>query len=210
MSSAICSECGRIRSWRARRGARLADLRCECGGELRLATFKQGQGTPVAARRAVSAGRHYQNCEVCQRKTLRLQTALVDFRLRFDSSNRVFPAGTKVCGSHGDSALAADHPYWALIETSVTPALLDAWVGEVEAWVSAGQPPGATQEDWEWQKSAPQWLRAQLATAKAEDLLILRNTVLDHLLRARGLSISPNVQIAQLFGHADSYSASRV
>lgn len=34
MPTAICKTCHKTRNWRNRRGVRLADLRCECGGEL--------------------------------------------------------------------------------------------------------------------------------------------------------------------------------
>lgn len=39
MSTAICIACGSEVRWRASRGARLAEIRCKCGGEL---TAKRG------------------------------------------------------------------------------------------------------------------------------------------------------------------------
>ena len=189
MSTAICLECGRTQPWEARRGARLSALRCKCGGSLRLATFAEGKWAPVA-RKVTNAGKHYETCEICQRKTLRLHVAPVEFRLRFDSNTRLFPPGTKFCGAHRDALLPADHPYWALLDLPVTPALLKGWINEVEIWAACQRPEDATPEDWEWQRSAPAWLREQLAEAREKDLVSLRNTILDHLLRARNLSVS--------------------
>jgi len=35
MARAICKACGKEVGWRASRGAKLSDLRCDCGGRLR-------------------------------------------------------------------------------------------------------------------------------------------------------------------------------
>lgn len=35
MARAICKACGKVVGWRARRGSRMSELRCDCGGGLR-------------------------------------------------------------------------------------------------------------------------------------------------------------------------------
>lgn len=38
--TAQCMTCGKLRPWRATRGARLSDARCTCGGEMELSTAR--------------------------------------------------------------------------------------------------------------------------------------------------------------------------
>ena len=201
MSTAICTKCGKTVTWHARRGTRLSDLRCECGSELRRAIFNNGQWVQLQPRNRTTTCKRYQTCEVCERKVLSLRTAMVDFRLNFDSSSRVFRAGTRVCSHHCQQMLPADHPYWSLRDLPITVELLTTWIGEIQAHLSAGKPEEVTIEDWEWQMEAPAWLRSELARISGEqDLMVLRNTTLDHLLRARGVSTSYEDYRARLFG----------
>ena len=61
MSTATCSQCGNTVSWRNRRGARLADLRCECGGAFRSLT---------AGKASRLKGKIYATCMLCGRRTI--------------------------------------------------------------------------------------------------------------------------------------------
>ena len=46
MSRAVCATCGRMTHWSASRGARLADLRCPCGGELKAYRTQEASERP--------------------------------------------------------------------------------------------------------------------------------------------------------------------
>lgn len=193
MATAICLQCGSPKHWRAQRGRRLADLRCACGGSLRPASWKDGSWIAVA-HDSTHKGQRYHTCGVCQRRTLHVRVATIAFRVLF--ADRTFPAGTAVCRRHED-ALPLDHPYWSLRDAPVTRALLTAWIDEVEAWMAHeasmvhGRPPAETIESWAWQESVPGWLRSELAKSADADLVSLRNTIVDHVLRARGAMIQP-------------------
>jgi hypothetical protein len=58
MAIAICSVCSKLKAWRAYKGARLKDIRCECGGELKQ---------PPQARPG-NTGRTQKTCVVCGKK----------------------------------------------------------------------------------------------------------------------------------------------
>lgn len=179
MPTAICQTCGKTRHWRAQRGARFADLRCECGGRLSM-------GSRVSTVR----GKQFHTCGLCDQKALYVKVARVPFRLLY--RNQVFPAGTEVCSSHYDSILAVDHPYFALVDAPVTRALLATWIAEIEAWIAKGRPDNATRDEWAWQREAPSWLRTELARCADDELVVLRNSIIDHVMRARGISIHDN------------------
>jgi hypothetical protein len=132
-------------------------------------------------------GRKYHTCGVCERKALHVTAAVIPFRLRF--SGRVFPAGTEVCGDHCDDVLPLEHAYWPLVDATVTRDLLSDWIAELETWIAKGQPENMTPDSWAWECDAPKWLRDELASVQDNELVVLRNTVIDHLMRARGLSI---------------------
>lgn len=104
MAHAVCASCGQERHWRAGRGARLSDLRCPCGGELRGKTA----GTASAA-----AGRKYAVCALCGRRTLRPYDPGVAWRPLFRDRSRPPEDRTgPCCRMHG--AAPVDpllHPY---------------------------------------------------------------------------------------------------
>lgn len=59
MARAICTTCGKERSWSNSRGSRLADHRCaECGGELRR---------PAATDRVARSRGEQVHCKACRR-----------------------------------------------------------------------------------------------------------------------------------------------
>lgn len=178
MPTAICEDCQKEHHWRAQRGARLADLRCECGGRLRRAAGQSGTTTK---------GQRYTLCGVCGRKTIHGRTAAVPFRSA-EHDQGVFPAGTLVCGGHS-RLLPAGHPYFAMKDAPVSRELVLAWIAEIEAWTLKGRPDDYDEGGWTWECGIPQWLRNSLTECADDDVVVFRNTALDHLLRARGISI---------------------
>ncbi len=88
MANALCLSCGKVRAWRATRGARLSDLRCSCGGELRGMT---------AGRRGGNAGKHYMICRVCGRHRINVLMTTRDWPA-YDG--KIIPTGTVLCGHH--------------------------------------------------------------------------------------------------------------
>ncbi len=191
MATAICTQCGKTTPWRAQRGTRLSALRCTCGGPLKRATFREGHWVQLIQKPSANAGKRYHTCDLCQRKVLHVYTAPTNFRLRFDSTNKVHQAGTTICGLHSNYILPSDHPYWPLYDSPVTLSLLHTWIDEIEAWTAAGKPDDMLHDDWEWHRTQPTWLRGELSKASTEqDLVILRNSILDAVLRVRGISIA--------------------
>src|SRR5579884_1720209 len=188
MATAICLKCGEPRRWSARRGTRLADRRCACGGSLRQAIFEDGRWVAIDTASPIK-GQQYHTCGVCQRNRLHLRRSVIAFRREFFGDT--FPAGTDVCRTHYPGLLPADHVYWSLLDAPITRALLAEWIGEVEAWIAQGRPPTETEASWDWQQSVPGWLRGELVAAADTDLESIRNTLVDHVLRARGASIRP-------------------
>jgi hypothetical protein len=188
MATAICLQCGAPCRWSARRGTRLADQRCACGGALRQASFEDGRWVALDTASTVK-GQRYQRCGVCQHNRLHLRRAVIPFRREYFGDT--FPPDTLVCRQHYSGLLPADHVYWSLLDAPITPTLLAGWIREVEAWIAQGRPPTETEASWEWQQSVPEWLRGELARAADTDLESIRNTLLDHVLRARGASIQP-------------------
>ena len=98
MANAICSECGKIVSWRAGRGDRLSDFRCPaCGGTLRSKT---------AERPSPNKGRRYYVCPICKRRRLNVVKTTKEWML-WDGT--IVLAGTVVCTNHSVRILANEH-----------------------------------------------------------------------------------------------------
>lgn len=91
MARAICEACGREVSWGARRGCRLEDRRCSCGGRLRSKTA----GVPSKTR-----GKQYHVCAVCSRKRLHLRKTAIPLWSGHRDREIAIPVGSWVC--HGD------------------------------------------------------------------------------------------------------------
>lgn len=177
MPTVICEDCQKEHHWRAQRGARLADQRCECGGRLRRAAGRSDTTTK---------GQRYALCGVCGRKTLHARTAVVPFRSpEYDQG--VFPAGTLVCGGHS-RLLPASHSYFALKDAPVSRELVLAWIAEIEEWTLKERPDDIGEEEWAWECGIPQWMRDILTKCTDDDVVTLKDTALIHLLRARGVS----------------------
>ncbi len=135
------------------------------------------------------SGPHYGSCAVCGRRTPRLRTARIAFRLLL-GAKAVFPAGTQVCGWHEGELLAADHPYWDLADQPIERPILESWIAEFERWVAGDCPVQYTPGEWEWMRSRVQWFREAVAKSPDSDLASLRNSILDDVLRSRGISIA--------------------
>lgn len=90
MASATCKACAKEVYWRAQRGVRLADLRCQCGGELQGKTAGQASKTK---------GRTYKMCAACGKRRLYL-VALPSERRAIFLHGRMLPAGALVCPMH--------------------------------------------------------------------------------------------------------------
>lgn len=109
MPTAIC-ECGKTYPWRHQRGARLADLRCECGKPLRRAVWRASGWAP-APTQGRTAGRKMECCVLCGRRRsvpgggVRLTQEVV-FQVHYrghphdQNEARAVPAGAVVCWSH--------------------------------------------------------------------------------------------------------------
>jgi len=156
----------------------------------------------MASRPCVNKGKKFHTCDVCGRKKINVAVAKEPFR--FIHGDRTFPEGTLVCSCICGAALPADHPYFALADEPVTHELLKGWIAEIEAWVEGEQPDEMSQSDWEWHQDQPEWLRQRLAEVHGEDLLILRNTILDEILRARGVSIYGSSVLTESLGASAS------
>lgn len=99
MAWAICSRCSREVHWSARRGTRLADLRCHlmteggpCGGELRAKTSSS----------SAAKGRTRTRCsvETCARLTQTPRRPAFAFRVRVGVAFVTFSAETPICWRH--------------------------------------------------------------------------------------------------------------
>ncbi len=130
-------------------------------------------------------------CRICAQHGLHVNPATVDFRALYTGER--YPAGTLVCQSH--HVLPITHPYWALVDAPVTAELLYGWVTEFEQWLAKGRPEGISKDDWEHYLDMPVWWREEVAVADARDLTIMRNTILDFLLQARGITPHNNQQV---------------
>lgn len=92
MSHAKCKECGQQVSWSARRGTRLAELRCyRCGGELEGLT---------TGRRSPAAGKHYAVCEICGKRGLALIRLPESRTVYWWGEAKVVEAGAPIHGHH--------------------------------------------------------------------------------------------------------------
>jgi hypothetical protein len=92
MAWAICKACGRRKHWRAQRGQRLADRRCQCGGKLTAKT---------AGRPSEAKGLSYTVCAICERRTLKPVILTVPVRVWGRAGmDRLLPAGSRVCRWH--------------------------------------------------------------------------------------------------------------
>lgn len=90
---AICKTCGRTVYWRATRGSRLKDHRCECGGELRAYRDYSGarkpRGKPIT-------------CAVCGRKRFRhFKRYDREIVVREEGRFVTVPAMAPICWHHG-------------------------------------------------------------------------------------------------------------
>lgn len=87
MAWATCQSCGKAVHWRARRGCRLADIRCTCGGELRSDTAGRATNRHLKFARCVFCGRRtsFETAEAWERRT---------------DPNQQGEAGTPVCNHH--------------------------------------------------------------------------------------------------------------
>lgn len=109
MPMAIC-ECGKTRHWRNQRGARLADLRCECGKPMRRAVWSS-DGYVAAPNEGATKGRKMECCALCGRRRsvpgggVRLAQD-TEFQVHYRGSPhgqnvaRMVPAGVVVCWVH--------------------------------------------------------------------------------------------------------------
>ena len=91
MPTAICATCNQITHWRNQRGARLANMRCTCGGCLKAAVWAE-QGYLIRETRGANKGRTRSECLCCGRSCLlREKTSrtvkLVLSNIGFDARN---------------------------------------------------------------------------------------------------------------------------
>jgi hypothetical protein len=86
---ALCERCGAMAQWRARRGARLADLRCVCGGTLRL-----------PPRRPHPRGYQLPQCAACGIRRRTAMPAPVTCLVLVGGHPVVVPAGAPACPHH--------------------------------------------------------------------------------------------------------------
>ena len=92
MAWAICKACGRREHWRAQRGERLADRRCQCGGEL---------GAKTAGRPSKGKGLSYTVCAICEKRTLKPVILTVPVRVWGRAGmDRLIPVASPVCRWH--------------------------------------------------------------------------------------------------------------
>lgn len=136
---------------------------------------------------AAGSDKRYTCCGVCGRKRLHTRAAPVPLRSRYDGKH--LPAGTLVCGSHIDRLLPASHPYFDLLDAPLNRRTLAGWVDEVRAWTRGPKPADISDGEWAYLQQAPQWLADTLAQTGDGDLGALRNTALDLVLRARGITL---------------------
>lgn len=118
MAWAVCRVCGTERSWRAQRGARLADVRCACGGVLTALRTS----TP----RRTNAGQSYGRCAHCDKR--RLYRSLVQVRRLWQI------VGAAVTTNVG-SWVCRRHEVWCPRGRKGDPILTHTWitVGRAEA-----------------------------------------------------------------------------
>ena len=69
MPTAICATCNQVTHWRNQRGARLADMRCTCGGCLKAAVWTE-QGYQIRETRGAKKGPTRSECLCCGRSCL--------------------------------------------------------------------------------------------------------------------------------------------
>lgn len=67
MPMAICTTCDTPLYWRNQRGARLADMRCYCGGQVVAATWADGHYVRRAKPAGATKGQRKTICSVCGR-----------------------------------------------------------------------------------------------------------------------------------------------
>ncbi len=99
MPDAICKTCGRTTYWRAQRGAKLANFKCKCGGDLRRRPIERKKVECTTGR-----------CALCGRRRQAPGGGLLlprstRFELFRHGDKQAFkieilPAGTMVCWSH--------------------------------------------------------------------------------------------------------------
>ena len=97
MSNAICTVCGKEKHWHARRGSRLADLRCECGGKLKAKRDGEYSGLRPSGYKMLT-------CAICGAKH-RAENLLVVpreglFSNRVREERKELPAGAFICRHH--------------------------------------------------------------------------------------------------------------
>lgn len=90
---AVCENCGEDVHWLGVRGARLADVRCRCGGKCR-------SHRTLPARPSPTAGKTYSRCVVCGRKRIKLISPDFVWVPRFHKELGPFAAGTPTCRIH--------------------------------------------------------------------------------------------------------------
>lgn len=115
MPTAICGACGKARPWRAQRGERLADLRCERGEPMGRTVWTEAGWVP-APTASKAKGRKMECCALCGRRSsvpgggVRLTQDTV-FQIHYrgepygQTDARNVPAGAVVCWSH-----SSDYP----------------------------------------------------------------------------------------------------
>lgn len=84
---------------------------------------------------------------------------------------------------------AASHPYFDLLDAPLSRCTLAGWIGEIRAWTRGPKPEDISDGEWAYLQQAPQWLADTLAQTGGGDLGALRNTALDLVLRARGITL---------------------
>jgi hypothetical protein len=69
MATAICGQCSDVLHWHTRRGVRLADIKCDCGGAYKAAVWTE-HGYKARETQAVNKGRTKAECLCCGRSCL--------------------------------------------------------------------------------------------------------------------------------------------
>lgn len=105
MPTGICTVCSKAKHWRNTRGARLANMSCDCGGKLVRAEYDSAKGwIPATPRTRQFTNQKRVTCAVCGQPRMfpggycheLKHTESYEYQLK----RIILPAGAIVCGSH--------------------------------------------------------------------------------------------------------------
>jgi len=129
MPYAICQSCGQSTHYRNTRGTRLASMRCAaCGGGLKGRAPSGGGG---------NQGKKLSTCTICGKGTYRAWMLDVPMRRKFALCPTSYLPGSVVCWNHSGDLLPATHPYFTLMDTTITRQYLLWLVEALGEWCAA-------------------------------------------------------------------------